>query len=171
MDRLLHAFAKTLALIGGVAVAVMMIHVTTDVVLRTLLNRPLFGTVEITSYLYMVALVVLPLATLELTGNNITVDVFYSKFPKKIKVVANIAAGIASSLFFFILFYSAAIDARHALKVSEMAMGSTQLPIWPTRIALAGSFGFIFLCALYMLFKSFVDTDLSVVRDRRESDG
>jgi hypothetical protein len=68
MDAAFRKLTHALMLIGGMGIVLMMAHVTLDVVLKNLFNAPIQGTIEISSYYYMVAVVMLPMAMVEYEG-------------------------------------------------------------------------------------------------------
>ena len=63
--RAVDVLTLTLAVIAGVAVVALMLHVTLDVVMRGLFNKPPTGTIVFVSNYYMVLVVCLPLALAE----------------------------------------------------------------------------------------------------------
>ncbi len=73
--RVRDASLLGLALIGAFAILTLMIHVTLDVVLRNLANRPVPATYEIVTNYYMVALAFIPLAWVEKSGGMVNVEV------------------------------------------------------------------------------------------------
>ena len=62
VGKLLTTLANFSLWLGALALVAMMVHVTADVVLKITLNWPVAGTLEIVSYVYMVACTFLPLA-------------------------------------------------------------------------------------------------------------
>jgi TRAP-type C4-dicarboxylate transport system permease small subunit len=74
--RWLEAPINVLLWIGLIAGFLMMVHVGIDVTGRTFFNRPLMGTTEIVSNVYMVAIVFLPWAWIEQRNNHIVAGMF-----------------------------------------------------------------------------------------------
>ena len=60
--RLLARTTSLATLIAGIAIALMMLHVSLDVAFRYLLGAPLPGTLTIVTYYYMVIAAFVPLA-------------------------------------------------------------------------------------------------------------
>lgn len=76
--KALVAFAnlvcRGLALLGAVAVVVMMLHISADVLARNLFRWSIPATADLVARYYMVTLAFLPLALLELKGGMISVE-------------------------------------------------------------------------------------------------
>lgn len=75
IGRLRDILLAGLALIGGLAILTLMLHVVADVALRNVANAPVPATYEIVTHYYMVALAFVPLAWLERSGGMISVEV------------------------------------------------------------------------------------------------
>ena len=61
LGRLLSRVIDSMTVISGLAIALMMIHITLDVVMRNFFNYPLPGTITIVSYYYMAITAFMPL--------------------------------------------------------------------------------------------------------------
>ena len=85
MDAAFRKLTHALMLIGGMGIVLMMAHVTLDVVLKNLFNAPIQGTIEISSYYYMVAVVMLPMAMVEYEDEQISVDLLFARFPAPLR--------------------------------------------------------------------------------------
>ncbi len=85
IKRILDAATNVTAVIAGLCIVVMMIHVTADVVMRSFFDHPLTGTIVIVANYYMVFLVCLPLAFVERLDQHISVEVLTDMFPPRIK--------------------------------------------------------------------------------------
>ncbi|SFJ90972.1 TRAP transporter small permease [Celeribacter neptunius] len=114
--------------------ALMMTHVTVDVISRTLFNHPLPGTGEITASYYMIAVAFLPLAWVSWRDQHVTADLFVSQMgPRLQKLVALLTDLLAIayvSTFVWQTWLSALSKTRRG-EVWEIFGG--YLPIWPTR--------------------------------------
>lgn len=120
-----------LALLAG---ALMMAHVTVDVIARTVFNHPLAGTGEITATYYMIAAAFLPLAWVTLRDQHVTADLFVGQMgPKTQKVIAVFTdlLSIAYVSTFVWQTWLSALSKTERGEVWEIFGG--YLPIWPTR--------------------------------------
>jgi TRAP-type C4-dicarboxylate transport system permease small subunit len=85
IERVLDRLGETLMIIAGAAVAVAILHITTDVILRYTLRQPLPGTIAIVINYYMPIIAFLPLAYTQRVDGHIVVDLFTDLMPKTIQ--------------------------------------------------------------------------------------
>lgn len=79
--KLLSRIIDSMTVISGLAIAVMMVHIVLDVVLRNVFNYPLPGTITIVSYYYMAIAAFMPLAFAEQKSAHISVEVITELMP------------------------------------------------------------------------------------------
>ncbi|MCK6449755.1 MAG: TRAP transporter small permease [Alphaproteobacteria bacterium] len=155
-DRVCRVSSTILLGFGCVAVVLMALHVSYDVLGRSLAKAGIYGTTEIVSFYYMVAAVCLPLAHIELRDEHITVDVFYGYLPGALKS-AVMAFSIACTAAFFATFsYRSWQDALAAFATGETLMGYAEIPIWPARFFLPVSFAFVVVACMLRLARVFL---------------
>lgn len=136
LDQKLRQFARLLGWFAGLGVVVMMAHVTADVLLRSTGVYQMGGVVEMVGHYYMVIIVFLPLALMELDNKTVTVDVLYERFGPQMRLACNILGLVASITFYAVFTYQTAIDAIRAFSVGSFSMGEAQLLIWPSKAVL-----------------------------------
>ncbi len=139
------------AWLAGLAVVVMMCHVTADVASRLLMGKPLPGTIVLVANYYMVLIVCLPLAFVERLDQHIAVDVVTDRLSVRLRLRLRAAAWLFSAAVFALLTYAAwleAVDkfARKAFVIEH----DLALPIWYSYFALPLGCG---LLSLYLLGK------------------
>ncbi|WP_292292848.1 TRAP transporter small permease [Marivita sp.] len=106
MDTIVKAasvVARVLALLGAIAVVVMMLHICLDVVLRNLFRYSFSSTNAMVARYYMVPLAFLPLAYIELRDEMVSVELIDGFLPRWLRqasdaLVALIACGIYGTL-------------------------------------------------------------------------
>lgn len=148
-----------LLLITAIPVLAMMVHVTLDVVLKYTINTPIQGTLEITAYYYMVAIVVLPMAFVEFTRQSIAVDLFYQMMSQPIKVATTALVLLLCAAGYGGLAYISWPDALEALAKREIVMGTVNIYIWPARFLLPGALAVTTLVCLYHFVRLFFSAD------------
>ena len=95
-NKILAAVASAYAVIGAISVALMMLHITADVIGKFVFNHPLPGTIPIVSQFYMVFATFLPLAMVERANSHISVEIIVQNFPKKMQdFIAMLACDLA----------------------------------------------------------------------------
>ncbi|MFL1407306.1 TRAP transporter small permease, partial [Marinobacter sp. M1N3S26] len=81
IGRLLSRITNTVSIIGGLAIALMMFHISFDVAGRYFFNTPIPGTITIVSYYYMSIAAFIPLAFAEQKDAHISVEVITERMP------------------------------------------------------------------------------------------
>ena len=148
-----------LALLGGVCLVLMMLHIVLDVALKYLFNAPIEGTLEIVAFYYMVGVVFLPLAMTELRHEHINVDLVVQMLPRRIASYVYVFGCLVAVVFFVMLAYQTFLDAWHAFSVAEVMMGSIYVTIWPARWILPAGFTVIALAIVVHAIRALRDPD------------
>lgn len=161
--RALDVLTNIFTTIACLFVIVMMLHVCADIVMRGLFHAPLFGTIEIVSAYYMVALAFLPIAWISRMRGHIIVELFTSHLaPRRIRLIDGLA-GLVTLVYVATFCWQVihtAIDKTAIGEAWESASG--QIPIWPSRWLIPA--GFLMMSA-YVLIQVFHD-----LRAARQSD-
>lgn len=122
--------STAMALVAGVILVVMAIHVTLDVAARTFTRTPIPGTIEFISYWWMPSLVFLGIGEVERRREQISVtlvtDVLREPWRARAFRIARVLGGIA--LAFVVYFAFIAFASSFAL--DQTATGLVPLPIW-----------------------------------------
>lgn len=156
MDRAFRILTNGLMLVGGLGIILMMLNITLDVVLKLIWNAPIQGTVEISSYYYMVAIVMLPMAMVEYDDEQISVDLLFNHFPDWLKRTSLLITFAATAGMLSIMTWRTGLDAMRAFSVGEVVMGSREIIVWPARCMLPLGFGLAAVAAVMrsiMLFR------------------
>lgn len=140
--------------IGCVFLVVMMLHITVDVLGRALFNSAIIGTLETVSYYHMVLAVLLPLAFVERTGENIRVDVLVQRAPDWLQLAFYVVACLVGLAFFGALTWQGALDAWQSTLRQETIMSNFLFYIWPSRWALPIAFGAAWIATLNNLVRA-----------------
>ncbi len=140
----------TLAMIvAGIAVVLMMLHVSLDVLTRPFLSRPLPGTTLIVSDYYMVACAFLPLAYAQAMDGHISMDALAHLAPRRTQYhMAGVALLIAVAVF-ALLTWTATHDALTKYRINSFSIEfGTRIPTWPSYFLLPAG------CALMTLISA-----------------
>jgi len=143
--------------ISGICLVLMMFHVTADVALKFFFNRPIEGTIETVSYYYMVSIVFLPLAMVELRNEHIFVDLFVRRLPAPGRRWAYIFSCLVGIIYFAGMTYQTFIDALKATAKLETIMSNYLFYVWPSRWALPVGMGVMVLALILNLIRACVD--------------
>lgn len=162
VDKALAGASAVLAWAGGVALILMMLHISADVIARYIFNSPLHGTVEIVSGYYMVAVVFLPLAMIERRNAHIVVELVTQHFPRRAQEWLIGLVALVSAAYFAAFAWQTWSDALKQYRIGEVALGTVEVTIWPTRFYLPIGCGLIALVLLYKALRLFA-ADRSVI--------
>ena len=133
--------------------ALMMVHVTLDVILSQFIAEPLPGTVDYVSYYYMVGLVFLPLPFVEYTNEHIRVDLIHDLLPGVARTALDMLALALSVVFYGLLTWQTWTDAVEKYLIGEQSMGMAAVTIWPGRFFLPVGAGLMVLLLLAKLIQ------------------
>lgn len=154
-EKLISWCARALLFIGAVAIVLMMTHVMIEVMLRTLFDKSIPGTEEIVSGYYMVAVVFLPLAYVQLERGHIIIELFTLKAGPRLKAWIDgfvyVVCGGALSIFTY-----ATLD--KAIKMTakqEMWIGMIEVIIWPARWILPLGLGIMMMIMFLQAIREF----------------
>jgi TRAP-type mannitol/chloroaromatic compound transport system permease small subunit len=132
---------------------------------------PIPGTLEIVSYYYMVAIVVLPAAFVEMTRQSIAVDLFYQLMPNWMQVVCVAAVLLFSFVAYGMLAWITWPDAFRSFRMNELVMGPVDVVIWPARFLLPLTMTVTALVCLWHLLRFFTDSNARTSLVRVEMPG
>ncbi|MAS42862.1 MAG: C4-dicarboxylate ABC transporter substrate-binding protein [Rhodobacteraceae bacterium] len=140
----------TLAMIvAGIAVVLMMLHVSLDVLTRPFLSRPLPGTTLIVSDYYMVACAFLPLAYAQAMDGHISMDALAHLAPRRTQYHMAGVALLIAVVVFALLTWTATHDALTKYRINSFSIEfGTRIPTWPSYFLLPAG------CALMTLISA-----------------
>ncbi len=140
--------------IGMLAMLLLPLHVTVDVIFREVLGTPILGTIEIASYYYMIAIFALPLAFVQEKDEHLVADVLESIMSKKFVGLTVSVGYLCTVIFVYLLFQQTALGAWTATGNGEhVELVFTNLYTWPSRWIIAIGFGAMFLQALLQIVR------------------
>lgn len=138
--------------LGGLVIALMMLHITADVMGRYLFNTSLPGTITIVSNYYMIVAVFLPLALAEEEDAHISVEVFTAGLGPSGQRIVTIFS-LLVSLFVTALFTGKTWEEalRQMQSGAAVLQGNSTVTIWPSNFLLPIGFGLMFIVIVIKL--------------------
>lgn len=134
LSRVVRALQRPMLSVAGLLLFAMMLHVVADVFARYLFNHPITGTLEIVSNYYMVAIVFLPLAMVQLHGGHVKVEIFTAWFGPRVIAIFDIFAALLMLLYVGLMAWFVLQSALHQTLIGEkLKVGVALLPVWPAR--------------------------------------
>lgn len=150
LGRVLSYLINAVTILAGLSVALMMVHITADVISRYVFSYPLPGTISIVSNFYMVLVAFLPLAFVEQKGAHISVEVLTERFPPALQ--KHLAAWLLplSMLIFSVLTVRTWREAQTKMDIqAAVVQGAEKILIWPSYFFLPVGFGLMVLVLAY----------------------
>lgn len=151
MDKLIIRASHALVLVCSAALVLMMIQVTLDVAGKYLFHEPIPGNETIVASYYMVAIVFLPLAWVEVCGEAIVVELLYGIASEPVrKIMASLGVAATVICYGFLAWFLWA-PAMHAYRIGEFDAGTWDVVTWPSRFLLPIGLGLGAVVALLQL--------------------
>jgi len=145
IKKLTEKIASIALAVSSISILAALIVVTLDVTFRYIFQTPISGAMEIISFYCMIPIIFLPLLKLELEDGHIVTDLFFGKFTFRVQSILWLIRCLIGIIIFGFLAWFTFEQAVRSTSRGEIAMGISQLPIWPARWILPISF---FLAAL-----------------------
>lgn len=134
MPRGVIRISEIAVALSGVVMALMVLHVVTDVGLRYVVGVPLSGTTEIVSRYYMVTLIFLPIAYVQITDQNISASLVSDLLSSRWRILLDCLTSVLMAIYGGLLAWRIGVEAMRATAVSEQIQTSAFfLPTWPSR--------------------------------------
>jgi TRAP-type C4-dicarboxylate transport system permease small subunit len=144
LQRVVNAVDRMILWVAGVALVLMMIHISADVVATLVLGAPLALTNTIVTHYYMIAIAYLPLAAGELRSSHISVDLVVNRMPVGLQSVVNVLMQTLTMAVYFVLAVQAWQVAMEKLGRDAFLMEqTTRVSIWLSFFIIPVGFGLI----------------------------
>lgn len=122
-----------LTICAGIAIALMMFHVSIDVLLRYTIGKGLPGTLTIVSYYYMVIVAFMPLAYAELKQSHIQMEVLTELLPARSQFRLQGWLLVPTALVTGVLTWRGSEEAMTQYAIGAVQIqGSTSILVWPS---------------------------------------
>jgi TRAP-type C4-dicarboxylate transport system permease small subunit len=142
--RVIDRFNRILVSVAAVVTLVLLAHMVADVAGRYLANRPIAGTLEYVTYWWMPLIVFLALGWAQYRSEHINVTLLTETLSDRSRRVAETLADGLSAVVVIILGVFAFQGAEHAFEISEAALGTATVLIWPAKfIVVVGLVGLL----------------------------
>lgn len=152
IEKIINRVTELATAIAAIALGGLVLLVTTDVLRRYFLNKPIQGSDELTTYM-MVGIGFLGLGLTALNNQHIKVEIIVDRFPRlgqKIMDIINycVVTGVSGLL---------GIQAfKEGMLSKKMGLASsiTGIPQWPFFMIVTLGFGLLFISALMLLART-----------------
>lgn len=124
-------------ILGGIAIALMMVHVSLDVLCRHVFNSPLPGTLTMVTYYYMVIATFVPLAHAEAKQAHISVEVATDLMPLRVQHHLQGWMYLATATIVGLLAWRTWLEALKSMQLgASQVQGAETIAVWPAYFAL-----------------------------------
>ena len=169
LQTVVGAMSRWAAVGAMLASYLMMAHILLEVVLRIAANSTIPGTHDIVSAYYMILIVFLPLALVQIDEGHVKVEIFTDFLNKKNKKLLDGVVLLVSSVVTGVFCYASSLKALRMTERGEFWAGLVDVTIWPARWALPIGLGLLTLVfilqGLAKLFDSTLDAGSSIGSD------
>lgn len=171
IGRILAHITNVMTIIGGLAIALMMFHITADVAGRYFFNSPIPGTITIVSYYYMVIAAFIPLAFAEQKDAHISVEVITERLPEWIQNNIQRLSLLCSGVIFTLLCWRSFEEAGRKYSMgASVVQGNSDISIWATYYVLPLGCALMVLVLAYKFLVSIFGLESSLDRERAKAD-
>lgn len=133
LERALTWCARALAVVGGVTMVIMMVHVMSEVFARYFFITSIPGTEELVSGYYMVAVVFLPLGLVQLERGHLCIELFTLWMNSRQKAWLDGIVLIVCACALSVFVYASFDKAVEMTRKGEIWIGMVDVMIWPAR--------------------------------------
>jgi TRAP-type C4-dicarboxylate transport system permease small subunit len=144
----MRRFIYYLGIMSGIVLLSILAIMSAEVFFRYFLNRPILGTVEISSYL-LVVFGFTGMAWTQSKKGHIIIELVIEKFSKRTNHVLRIICLILSLAIFVIITWQTSIAFWRSWEIQEVRWGALPLPVWPVKFVVA--FGSLILCIQFVI--------------------
>lgn len=143
-----RAIASAFHLVAGVLLLIIIVLTVGDVLSRNIQDKSILGTIDITTML-LVGVAFLGLATAEIEGRHVTVDLIEMQLKRPVRVGMAILRLVLLVLIGLLLVWGLVEVLQSAFERSETTNDILRLPTWPAKLVLLLSFAYFFFVAIW----------------------
>lgn len=152
MEKLIKMFNqldKVLLTISSVTMFILMTLISTDVVLRTVFNKPIPGTLELTGEYLMVIIVYFAVSYTYKDDGHVRVAILENVFNDTFKIIIKFLSNIVVAVFFLFISYFSFLSSLENLEFNIRSIGALDYPLAPAIMII--SFGMLMIALRLIL--------------------
>lgn len=174
IGKILRLAADGVALLGALALILMMLQVSLDVILKNLFDWPVPFTHTLVTKWYMVAAAFLPLALTEVLDRHIAVELAYQRLPSRGRRILGGAVCLYAGVVTAVMTWPLWGEALKRMAAGTFILESGEpMEIWQAYFFLPLGFGLFSLTLFYRaaILWSGVESGMGETRIDRDADG
>ncbi len=146
IERFLQRLSAVMLFLGALFILLMTFHVTADVLFKVGFNTPIIGTLELVTYVYMVACIFLPLPHVQSDRSLISVELFTQKMSPANIGRLDALGTLLTAVYLGLIAWWGGVQAIGKTRIGETVDATYfELSVWPMRWVL------VFCCAVAAL--------------------
>lgn len=151
---ILSRIVDAATVLGAVALVLMMVHITADVVAKFVFSSPLPGTIAVVSNYYMVAVIFIPLAFAERKAGHISVEVLTDHLPRRLRSRLGIVSALYTAGIFGLLTWRGVEEALRKSEVGSFIIEQdVRIDTWPAYFLLPLGTGLILAVVVFKILR------------------
>lgn len=153
--RLIVILCKALIFIAALAMILMMVQICADAALRTMFDSTVPGTLEIVSFYYMVSVVFLPLAYIQLHRGHVIIELFTAGLSPRVNAAIDGVVCVIAALAMAYFTMAAFQKAMAMTNLGEFVLGVILVYTWPARWFVVAGTGLMSIVYLLSAIEEF----------------
>ncbi len=133
--QVVHRIIYAICFIGMIVLLIMMLLTTGDVAGRSLFNRPIAGTYEVTSYM-LVVIILLGLGYSQQINQHVRVDILTNKLPKIGQFILSTLFTFVATIFFSLVAWQGVSESLNVMRVKTHS-DILHIPSYPFQFLVA----------------------------------
>jgi len=154
VERPIYRFSNWLTIVSALALVIIMVLTTADVLSRRFLNKPLTGSFEITTSL-LVVVVFCSVAWVMTEHGHVVVDIFSDRYPKKVREMVTRIALFLSMITLGLICWGSINFGMNEYKIGDASV-LLRLPMAPFIFTLAFGSALFGLVILIQFINTFI---------------
>jgi TRAP-type transport system small permease protein len=139
--------------IGGIAMMIIMVVVSSDAASRYVFNAPFEASYDVISLYGLVLIGYMPMSATFRQGGHVSVPLFYELFPLRVQKPVRLLVNLLTLAICALLLVLAFKSTLEAHQTNEVRLGVVMFAVWPSYFVIA--LGFLIICARFV-FSTFL---------------
>jgi tripartite ATP-independent transporter DctM subunit len=152
LEKIIRSFTRLVDGVGVFSLTCMMVVTTVDVLLRFFLNLPILGSIEITSFLLLLT-ILLGIPYAESRKQHVTINILVSNVPDGVRLpLETITYWLGMGFFSIVTWQSYEYFVR--MRKLQASTAVLHLPVWPFVLVMVFAFALVSIVFLFHLLSS-----------------
>lgn len=155
VDKIMDCIALAMSVIGAMVLLLILVVTIADVVATRLLGTPFPGTTELVMSIMPISVCAF-LLSVQIQKRHIAIDILAKRLRPKGQVVLQLFTHLCMIFLFGLVTYLTIPMAIHSVSIAEHTGGSVGIPIYPAKVMIPLSTGFVTIQLLIEFFRTLI---------------